>query len=283
MRFALEVFATDRSLDPGSVGPAVERAGFDAVLFPDHTHVPGNRRSPYPGGGDLPDHYERTHDPFVACAFAMAATTRLHVGIGVCLVPARDPIALAKQVATLDVLSGGRFLFGVGAGWNAEEIEHHGVRGADRWEVMNERVRAMQLIWTRDEATFHGRFVSFDRVRSWPKPLQQPRPWTMVGGHAGRVLERVVEYGDEWIVMPAPGAPPLADRMARLSSMAAAAGRGRRIEVSVQLFGSPPPERVIERYVNLGVDRINLGLPHAGPEEQLDTIGRLGEVAARWR
>jgi probable F420-dependent oxidoreductase len=283
VKFGLEVFSTDRSLDPGAVGAAVERAGFDALLFPDHTHVPGARRSPYPGGGQMPAHYERIHDPLVACAFAFGATSTLQVGIGVCLVPAREPIALAKQVASLDVLSGGRLLFGVGAGWNAAEIEHHGVRAADRWAVMNERVRAMNLIWTLDEATFHGRFVSFDRVRSWPKPRQQPRPWTMVGGHAGRILERVVEYGDEWLVMPAPGAPPLADRMAQLASMAAAAGRERRIEVSVQLFGSPPPERVIERYVSQGVDRIDFGLPHTGPEEQLDAIGRLGELITRWR
>ena len=154
MRFGLTAFCTDRSPAPAVVAPLAESAGFDLLLFPDHTHIPVARATAFPGGGELPDQYRRTIDPLIACTAAAAATSRLRVGVGVCLVPARDPIVLAKQVASIDVVSNGRMVLGVGTGWNREEVADHGVEPSDRWEVMRERVLAMKEIWARDAASF---------------------------------------------------------------------------------------------------------------------------------
>jgi len=278
LAFGLTAFCTDRSATPGEVAVAAESAGFAVLLFPDHTHVPVARRDPYPGGGELPGHYARILDPIVASGWAIAASTTLTVGIGVCLVPAREPIALAKQVASLDVMSGGRFVLGVGAGWNGQEIADHGVARADRWAVMRERVLAMKAIWAEDEASFHGDHVSFDALSSWPKPLQPGGPPIMVGGHGDGVLERVLEYGDEWLVMPTPGRPPLATRVAALWAQADRRGRPRPA-VSCQLYGDPRRD-LVEGLVAAGVGRIDLGLPHGSATEVADEIGRLGELVA---
>jgi probable F420-dependent oxidoreductase len=282
MRFGLTAFCTDWSLDPAKVAGAAEAGGFELLLFPDHTHVPTSRATPFPGGQALPDHYRRIHDPFVASAFAMSATTRLRVGVGVCLLPAREPIALAKEVASLDVLSGGRMVFGVGAGWNAEEVENHGVAAGERWAVMGERVLAMKAIWTQEAAAFDGAHVRFAELWSWPKPAQRPHPPILVGGHGDGVLRRVVEYGDEWLAMAAPGRPPLGDRIARLAELAEEAGRACPA-VSVQVYGSPPPAGVVERYIELGVDRIDLSLAHGPPEEMAEALGALGSFIAPYR
>lgn len=281
MRFGLTAFCTDLSLGPAEVARAAEAAGFDLLLFPDHTHVPVRRRTPFPGGGELPHHYLRTHDPFVATAFAASATTTLRVGVGVCVVPAREPIALAKAVASLDVLSRGRFVLGVGSGWNGEEVEDHGVAGRDRWAVMRERVLAMKRIWTEDAASFDGEHVRFPPLWSWPKPVQQPHPPILVGGHGDRVLDRVVEYGDEWLAMPASGRPPLAERVATLRAKAWAAGRPPP-SVAVQAYGFPPVAAVVERYAGVA-DRIDLAVPHAPPDEMHRTIFMLGEFAEQFR
>ena len=279
--FGLTAFSTDLSADPGQLAVAAEGAGFELLLFPDHTHVPVARRTPYPGGGEMPAHYRRTHDPVVASGWALGASARLRVGIGVCLVPARDPIVLAKQVASLDVLSGGRFVLGVGAGWNAEEIADHGVSPASRWAVLRERVLAMREIWTHDEAEYHGDHVSFDALWSWPKPVQRPGPTIMVGGHGDGVIDRVVEYGDEWLVMPSPGRPPLRERIAVLRERAVAAGRACPA-VSCQVYGELSPA-LVEKLVDSGVERIDLSVPHAPPEPMVDEIGRLGETIAAYR
>ena len=279
--FGLTAFSTDESADPGQIAAATEAAGFRLLLFPDHTHIPVSRRSPYPGGGEMPDHYRRTHDAIVASAWAISASTHLRVGIGVCLVPARDPIVLAKQVASLDAMSGGRFVLGVGAGWNAEEIADHGVDPARRWAVLGERVAAMKAIWTDDEAEYHGHHVSFDALWSWPKPVQRPHPTIMVGGHGDGVIDRVVEYGDEWLVMPAPGHPSLRDRIQLLHARADAAGRPRPT-VSCQVYGDLRPG-LVDKLVEIGVGRIDLSVPHAPPEQMVDEIGRLGEAIGRFR
>ena len=279
--FGLTAFSTDQSADPGQLAVATEAAGFELLLFPDHTHVPVSRRTPYPGGGEMPAHYRRTHDPVVASGWALGASERLRVGIGVCLVPARDPIVLAKQVASLDVMSGGRFVLGVGAGWNAEEIADHGVSPASRWAVMRERVLAMRAIWTEDEAEYHGDHVSFEPLWSWPKPVQRPGPTIMVGGHGDGVIDRVVEYGDEWLVMPSPGRPPLRERIALLRERAAAAGRACPA-VSCQLYGELSPA-LVEKLVDGGVERIDLSVPHGPPEPMVDEVGRLGETIAAYR
>lgn len=279
MEFGITAFCTAESADPAAVAVACEAAGFRTLLFPDHTHIPVSRRSPYPGGIELPDHYKRTHDPLIASAVACAATRTIRVGVGVCLIPARDPIVLAKQVASLDVLSGGRFVLGVGAGWNAEEVEDHGVAADDRWDVMRERVLAMKAIWAEDVASFEGRHVSFPPMWAWPKPLHGA-PSIIVGGHGDGVLRRVIEFGDEWLAMAAPGRPPLAERIAQLRTMAEAAGR-ERPRVSVQVYGADPDPRVIRKYAAAGVDRIDLSLPHGNCDENLAAIADLGRLVDR--
>lgn len=281
MRFGLTAFVTDGTMRPTDVARAAEDAGFTLLLVPDHTHVPCARATPYPGGGELPEHYRRTLDPFVVCALALAATTSLEVGVGVCLVPAREPIALAKTVASLDLVGEGRFVLGVGAGWNVEEVANHGVGADERWAVLRERVLAMKAIWTNEEAAFTGDHVRFGPLWSWPKPVRRPHPPILVGGHGPGVLRRVVEYGDEWLAMPAPDRPPLAEQVARLQELAVAAGR-RSIPVAVQAYGHPPADAVVERAAAAGVHRIDLGLPHGTAAEQRAALGRLAAVVARF-
>lgn len=280
MKFGLTVFPTADSMPVDRLAVQVEAMGFDQLWFPDHTHVPVDDSSPWPGGGTMPEHYRRTLDPLIACTAAAAATSRLRVGVGVCLVPARDPIILAKEVATIDVLSQGRMVLGVGAGWNRAEIAHHGVDPAQRWAVMRERVLAMRAIWSNDVASYSGTHVTFGPLWSWPKPVQRPLP-IVVGGHGPGVVDRVLEYGDEWLVMPSPGTPPLKERMAALDRRAAEMGRDRPA-VSVQVYGVPPREDVLERYVALGVDRIDVAIGHGTEAQQLGQLEELAGVIARW-
>src|SRR5919206_2840703 len=182
MKFGVTMFTTRYSIGPAELARAVEERGFESLFVPEHTHIPVSRRSPWPGGADLPDEYRETLDPFLALTAAAAATERLLLGTGICLVVERDPITTAKEVATLDHLSGGRFLFGVGAGWNAEEMQNHGTDPSTRFGLMRERVEAMKAIWTQDEAAYHGKHVDFDAMWSWPKPAQKPHPPILVGG-----------------------------------------------------------------------------------------------------
>lgn len=282
MKFGLTAFCTDQSTTPTELAPVAEQAGFDLLLFPDHTHIPIARTTPYPGGGELPDQYRRTLDPLIACTAAAAATTTLRVGIGVCLIPARDPIVLAKQVASIDLISGGRFVLGVGAGWNREEIADHGVDPDQRWAVMRERVLAMRAIWTDDEASFHGDHVDFDPMWSWPKPVQRPHPPIIVGGYGPGVLKRVVEYGDEWLAMHVPDGPPFRSRLDDLARLADAAYKPCP-RVAVQVYGTPPPDRVIERYVDAGVDRIDVTLPYSSADHTADHLGAFADLIATYQ
>src|SRR5947209_6241379 len=199
MKFGVAIFPTEDSQPPDELARMAEERGFECLLFPEHTHIPASRETPYPGGGELPPEYSRTYDPFVALAAAATATDRLRIGTGICLVIERDPIITAKEVASIDALSNGRFLFGVGAGWNAEEMRHHGTEPSQRFSIMRERIEAMKEIWCNDEASYSGRYVSFERIWSWPKPAQRPHPPVLVGGIGPKVLERVVSYGDEWL------------------------------------------------------------------------------------
>ena len=182
MKFGVTMFPTDYAIGPAELAGAVEEHGFESLFFPEHTHIPTSRRTPWPGGAELPREYSRTLDPFVALSAAATATERLRIGTGICLVVERDPITLAQEVASLDFISGGRFLFGIGGGWNLEEMENHGTDPAQRWKLLRERVLAMKAIWAEDEAEFHGRFVNFDPIWSWPKPVQEPHPPILVGG-----------------------------------------------------------------------------------------------------
>ncbi len=176
MKFGISIFDTDYAIRIDEVAHAAEERGFESLWVPEHTHIPTSRRSPWPGGTELPKEYWHTHDPFVSLAVAAAATTKLKIATGVCLVVERDPITLAKEVASLDFLSGGRFIFGVGGGWNAEEMENHGTDFGKRWRVLRERILAMKEIWTNEEAEFHGKFVNFEPIWSYPKPVQKPHP-----------------------------------------------------------------------------------------------------------
>src|SRR5947209_4219759 len=199
MKFGVAIFASEDVQPPAELAKMAEERGFESLLFPEHTHIPASRETPYPAGGELPPEYSRTYDPFVALTAAAAASSRLRVGTGICLVIERDPIITAKEVASLDRLSDGRFLFGVGAGWNVEEMRNHGTDASRRFGIMRERIEAMKAIWAEDEASYSGRYVQFERIWCWPKPVQQPHPPVLVGGNGAGVLDRILAFGDEWM------------------------------------------------------------------------------------
>jgi probable F420-dependent oxidoreductase len=265
-------FPTDYAVAPDEFARMAEERGFESVFFPEHTHIPASRETPYPAGGELPPEYSHTHDPFVALTAAAAATERLLVATGICLVIERDPITTAKEVASLDQLSGGRFLFGVGAGWNAEEMENHGTDPSRRFGLMRERVEAMKAIWTQDEASYHGRYVDFDRIWSWPKPAQQPHPPVIVGGNGEHVLDRVIAFGDEWMPNRIGSPEDLAARMKRLGEMAADAGRPTP---KVSLYAAPAKAPEMVAYEAVGVSRYVFytpSVPRSEAEERLDYV-----------
>ena len=270
MKFGVYIFATDYSIGVIDLAKALEERGFESLFLPEHTHIPASRLSPWPAGGELPREYSHTLDPFVALSAAAAVTTRLQLGLGVCLVIERDPIVLAKEVASLDHISGGRVLFGGGGGWNKEEMANHGTDPAHRWTVLRERVQAVKEIWTHDEATYKGEFVNFEAIWSWPKPVRMPP--VLVGGNGAGTFERVLDYGDGWIPLNRGDGERLAGRITELQRLAAERGRP---PVPVTVFGVPPKPEVLARYAELGVERLLFGLPPAGAEEILPRLDRL--------
>jgi probable F420-dependent oxidoreductase len=279
MELGLAILLTDYAMQPARLATLAEERGFESLFLAEHTHIPASRDTPYPGGTELPREYSHTIDPFVGLAAAAAATERLKLGTGICLVTERDPIVTAKEVATLDHVSGGRFLFGVGAGWNREEMSDHGTDPRTRWKVMRERVEAMKAIWTQDEAEYHGRFVDFDPMWCWPKPVQKPHPPVLVGGVGDRVLDRVVDYGDEWIPNRVKSPEELGERIAELQRRAAAAGRER---IPVTVFGAKAETRLLERLRAAGVTRSLFYLRPDDPGAMERQLDELGEAAAAW-
>jgi probable F420-dependent oxidoreductase len=279
MELGLAILLTDYSIQPAALGASAEERGFESLFLAEHTHIPVSRETPYPGGTELPREYSHTIDPFVGLAAAASATERLKVGTGVCLVIQRDPIVTAKEVATLDHLSDGRFMFGVGAGWNKEEMLDHGTDPKTRWGVMRERIEAMKAIWTQEEAEYHGRYVDFDPIWSWPKPVQKPHPPVLVGGVGDKVLDRVVAYGDEWIPNRVKGPDELGVRIDELQRRAEAAGRDR---IPVTVFGARPEQRVLERLKAVGVTRSLFYLRPDEPVAVQRQLDQLAEVAAAW-
>src|SRR5689334_3634137 len=239
MEFGVAYFPTHDGIGPGPLARLVEERGQDALFFAEHTHIPAGRETPYPGGGDLPRRYYHTYDLFVALTAAAVATTRLRLGSGICLVIERDPIVTAKEVASVDHLSGGRLEFGVGAGWNREEMANHGTDPRKRMAVMRERVEAMKAIWTQEEASYSGEHVSFERIWSHPKPVQRPHPPVLVGGAGPTVLDRVLAYGDAWF----PNYRKPDTLYARVDELRARAERA----IEVQAIGVPPDPRHLER------------------------------------
>lgn len=260
MRIGVFHFPTEYGIGIAELARELEDRGFESLFVCEHTHIPTSRRSPFPGGGELPKRYAHTHDPFVALSFAAAATQRLLLGTGICLVPQHDPIVTAKAVASLDQLSGGRFLFGIGAGWNAEEMENHGTRFATRFKVMRERVLAMKALWTQDEAEFHGEFVDFDPVWSWPKPAQRPHPPILLGGETDHTLRRVVEFCDGWIPRAGRGDFDAREAMARLRRIAEAAGRDPA-GLTVTVFRGPQDAAALATYREAGITRVLFDVP----------------------
>jgi probable F420-dependent oxidoreductase len=277
MQFGIAMFPTHDAIDPGTLAREVEARGFESLLFPEHTHIPTSRRSPYPGGGELPRQYIHTYDPFVALTAAVVSTERLRIGTGICLVIQRDPITLAKEVASLDHLSGGRFLFGVGAGWNREEMANHGTDPKVRMRVLVERVLAMKKIWTTDEAEFHGEYVDFDPIWSWPKPVQQPNPPVLVGGMGPTVHDRVLEIGDEWLPqnVTLDNVQDFAKRARELQSRAADAGRA---PIPMTLFAGQKKKEAVAAYADAGITRTVFLVPSGGADEVLPYLDRLAET-----
>ncbi|MFF8370222.1 LLM class F420-dependent oxidoreductase [Streptomyces lydicus] len=272
MKFGVSTFLTDQGIAPAALGRAIEERPLDSLFIAEHTHIPVSRRTPYPGGGDLPEIYYRTLDPFVALSAAAAVTRRILLGTGVALVGQRDPIITAKEVASLDRVSDGRAVFGVGIGWNREEMENHGTDPRTRGRLVDERLRAIRELWTTEKAEFHGEFVDFDPVYSWPKPIQRPHPPLYVGGGEG-AFRRVAALGDAWL---ANSVPPeeLGPQIERLRGLA-----GRDVPVTV--YGVAKDPGVIERYQELDVERLLFFLPTKPEAETLAELDRFVGVMER--
>lgn len=275
MKFGVSMFVTDYSIGAAELGKALEDLGFESLFVPEHTHIPASRQSPWPGGPELPKEYSHSLDPFLALSAAAAVTRNLRLGTGICLVIERDPITLAKEVATLDFISGGRALFGIGGGWNYEEMENHGTKPSLRWKILRERILAMKEIWTHDEAEFHGQFVDFDPIWQWPKPVQKPHPPILIGGDGPRTFQRIVEYGDAWLPIMGRGQAPLSEKIDELNRLAKEAGRG---PMPITIFGARADAAQIEEYVAAGVERIVVGARPAPAAEVLPDLRRYAET-----
>jgi probable F420-dependent oxidoreductase len=279
MKFGVAIFPTEAVQPPGEIARMAEERGFECLLFPEHTHIPAGRESRWPGGDELPAYYARTYDPFVALAAAAAATERLLIGTGICLVIERDPIITAKEVASVDALSGGRFLFGVGAGWNVEEMGNHGTDASRRFGVMRERIEAMKAIWTQDEASYSGTHVNFERIWCWPKPVQKPHPPVMVGGNGAQVLDRVLAFGDAWM----PNRMSDEDLAARIAELGARASELGRDRIPVTVVGFPPDAGRIEGLARMGVERVVFWLPPESPDAVEEGFGRYMSAINQFR
>ena len=269
MLFGVSMFPTDYSIPPDRLARLVEERGFESLWFPEHTHIPASRLTPPEEGGELPKEYFHTYDPFVALTAAASATSTLKLATGICLLVQRDPITTAKEVASLDRLSNGRFMFGIGGGWNVEEIENQGISFGMRWRVLRERVLAMKEIWTKDQAEYHGDFVNFDKIWSYPKPVQKPHPPIIMGGDGLTTFNRVIEYCDGWVpILRTPERiDSLRDKISKLHQLAEDVGRDPAT-ISISIFGVNHEGAVVERLLREKVDRLVFRLP----SEQEDVV-----------
>ncbi len=274
MKYGISTFVTDEGIAPGVLARAIEERGFDSLFIAEHTHIPLNRKSPWPRGGELPRRYYRTLDPFITLTAAAAATELLLLGTGVALVVERDPIITAKEVASLDLVSGGRTIFGVGVGWNREEMENHGTDPRTRGKLVNERIQAMIEIWTKDEPEFHGQYVNFDPIGAWPKPVQKPYPPIYVGG-GSRAFERIAQFGDAWL---ANGLPP-----GKLKKMLGELREVAERDVPVTVFNASSEPEDLDAYARLGVERLLLSLPTLPESDTLDQLDKLAKLATNTR
>ena len=278
MQFGAAMFFTDYSMSPTELARALEERGFESVWAPEHSHIPLSRRTPFPGGGDLPKRYYDCMDPFVTLTAAAAATTTLKIGTGVCLVNQRDPIQTAKQVASLDQISAGRFLFGVGVGWNADEMENHGTAFETRAKLVRERIEAMKAIWTQSKAEYHGEFVNFDPMMAWPKPIQKPYPPIIVGGAFPQGARRAIRYGDGWIPLTGRATSgDIAEYLPRFHHMATEAGRDPAT-IPLSLFAVPEEVDTLKRYRDLGISRVVVSLASEDAGKTLPILDRWSEI-----
>jgi probable F420-dependent oxidoreductase len=280
VKFGVSTVVTDEGIAPAELGRALEEREFESLFVGEHTHIPVKRETPWPGGGDLDRVFYRTYDPLIVLTAAAVATERLLVGTGVAQVTQRDPIVLAKEIASLDRVSRGRVIAGVGAGWNREEVRNHGTEPKIRMAVLRERVLAMKELWTQEEAEFHGDHVAFDPVFSWPKPLQSPHPPIMVGGNHPAALERVLEFGDEWGLFWLPtmveGEGALAGQITALRRRAADQGREY---LPVTVFQAPPDPKVVEVIAEAGADRLLFGLQTVSAADTLHSLDAMAELS----
>jgi probable F420-dependent oxidoreductase len=270
VKFGVSIFPTDYAISMSELAPAAEDLGFESLWVAEHSHIPVNRFSKWPGGADLPKQYWHTMDPFIALTVAALASKTIRVATGICLLIQRDPIHTAKEVASVDLLSNGRFIFGIGAGWNREEMADHGTDFSTRWKLLRERTEAVKAIWTQDQAEYHGEMVDFGPMWSWPKPVQKPHPPILLGGSGPKILERVVRYGDGWM----PNRGDTVERIPELQEMARAAGRGT---IPVTVYPKPVAGE-IERMAAAGVDRCIYWLPADGRDQALGKLEELGQM-----
>jgi probable F420-dependent oxidoreductase len=279
--FGAAMFFTDYSMRPDELGKALEQRGFESVWAPEHSHIPLTRKTPFPGGGDLPKKYYDAMDPFVTLTAAAMATTKLKVGTGICLVTQRDPIQTAKLVASIDQVSNGRFLFGIGNGWNQDEIENHGTAFASRHKVARERVEAMKAIWTQPKAEYHGEFVNFGPMMAWPKPVQKPHPPVIVGGAFPYSARRAIRYGEGWIPQAARGTyTEIADMIPEFRKMASEAGRDPA-SIAITVWGPKRDADLMKRYQDLGVSRIVFSVESEKAEAILPILDEVSALIRR--
>ena len=275
MKFGGAMFFTDYSMTATDLARTLEERGFESVWAPEHSHIPVSRKTPFPGGGDLPKQYYDAMDPFVTLAAAAAVTKTIKLGTGVLLVQQRDVIQTAKLVASIDQVSQGRFLFGVGGGWNQDEMENHGTVFASRFKRMRETIEAMKEIWTKSKAEYHGEFVNFDPIFAWPKPVHRPYPPIHVGGAFPQGARRAIRYGDGWI--PVAGRGDLSDVMPEFRKMATEAGRDPAT-IEISLFGLAPEVEKLKRFAGMGVARVVAMLPPESPDKAREAIDRWTDV-----
>lgn len=276
--FGVVIFPTEYSIQPLELARAVEERGLDSIFVPEHTHIPASRRSPYPAGGELPKEYSHTYDPFVFLTACAAVTERIRLGTGICLVVERDVLTLAKEIASLDRISGGRFVLGIGAGWNAEEMENHGIEFKHRWKVVREKILAMKELWTKDEAEFHGDFVDFDPVWSNPKPITPGGPPIWMGATSKWSYDRIAEYCDGWL----PIAGLEADHLPGIE--AALLKRGRQLsDITLAMFGMTPDKDLVQSKIDAGFSHLAFGLPPEPADKVLPLLDDYASFAESMR
>ncbi len=272
-KFGVSIFPTDYSIQPVEIAKEAEARGFQSLFFPEHTHIPTNRNTPFPGGGELPKQYWHSHDPFVALGACAAVTSEIRLGTGICLIIERDPITTAKEIASLDMISNGRTIIGIGAGWNREEMENHGADFKNRWAVVKEKVEAMRAIWTNEEPEYHGKYVDFDPIWSYPKPIQDGGPPIWMGANSKWVFERIADYADGWMPIGGLGS----GNMNRLKE--ALDSKNRKIEdLTLALFGGPKDRAQIVGRIEQGFDEVIFSLPSEGPDQVLPLLDEYVDI-----